>query len=448
MRNNIAIEIKNLTKSYKLYDNHVDRFKESIHPFKKKYHHDFFALNNVSFTIRRGEVVGIIGRNGSGKSTLLKMITGVLTPTSGSVVVNGRISAILELGGAFNPEYTGMENIYLYGMLNGRTREEMETRLQDILNFADIGEHIHQPVKTYSSGMSARLAFAVSINIEPDVLIVDEALAVGDTAFQRKCFAKMEEIKNSGATILFVSHSEQSIVNLCDRAIWLSKGDYIIDGSPKLVTSLYMKHFDEAKVDRDQIIKEFTELKNSKNKEIKKSADDKHSNLENSVKEEQNIKIIEDFYDPSLKPQSTVYYEEKGAKISNVKITTVEGKEVNVLTQGVSYAFCYDILFRDLGGSYLAAMMIKNVSGYMYGGGHYPERLKYTKVTSHKVEMKWYWECNLVSGEYFFNCGVRNESGFMHRILDSYCFRVLDNEDRSQSIGPIDFKIKVDVNVE
>ena len=257
MNKNTAIKVQNLTKTYKLYDKPIDRLKESLHPLKKKYHKEFYALNNVSFEIKKGETVGIIGKNGSGKSTLLKIITGVLTPTAGRVSIHGKISAILELGAGFNPEMTGLENIYLNTSINGMNKAQTDKKIDEIVAFAELGEFIHQPIKTYSSGMKARLAFAVSINVEPDILIVDEALSVGDSAFQRKCFAKMEEIRAKGATILFVSHSEGSIVSLCNRAIWISNGNQIIDGTPKLVTGLYMKHINENKIDKSKIEKEY-----------------------------------------------------------------------------------------------------------------------------------------------------------------------------------------------
>lgn len=206
----IAISVKHLTKVYKLYNQPIDRLKEALNPFKKSYHKDFYALNDVSFEIKKGETVGIIGKNGAGKSTLLKIITGVLTPTSGSVQVNGKIASLLELGAGFNPDYTGLENIYFQGSLMGYTREEMESKVDDILTFADIGEFIHQPVKTYSSGMFARLAFSVAINVEPDILIVDEALSVGDMAFQAKCFNKFKEFQRLNKTILFVTNSTRA----------------------------------------------------------------------------------------------------------------------------------------------------------------------------------------------------------------------------------------------
>lgn len=229
MDTSIAVKVDNLSKIYKLYNTPMDRFKEALHPFKKRYHKDFYALNSLCFDIKRGETVGIIGKNGSGKSTLLKIITGVLTPTEGTVKVNGRVSALLELGAGFNPEYTGIENIYFQGNLMGFTREEMDSRIEGILNFADIGEFIHQPVKTYSSGMFARLAFAVAINVEPDILIVDEALSVGDFSFQYKCFMKFKEFQSKNKTVIFVTHSMQDVVRYCHRAIFIHQGNLIED---------------------------------------------------------------------------------------------------------------------------------------------------------------------------------------------------------------------------
>ena len=240
MNNDIAIRVNNLTKVYHLYDKSQDRLKEALNPFKKSYHHDFYALNDVNFEIKKGETVGIIGKNGAGKSTLLKIITGVLTPTSGSVEVHGKIASLLELGAGFNPEMTGLENIYLNGTLMGFTHEEMGTKVDAILEFADIGEFIHQQTKTYSSGMFARLAFSVAINVEPDILIVDEALSVGDARFQGKCIRKMEDIASSGTTILFVSHDIQSVRKFCKHVVWIDKGKVLQQGKPAKVLEDYM----------------------------------------------------------------------------------------------------------------------------------------------------------------------------------------------------------------
>ena len=242
---NIAISVKHLTKIYKLYDKPIDRLKESLHPFKKKLHKEFYALHDVSFEIKRGETVGIVGKNGAGKSTLLKIITGVLTPTSGSVHVNGRIASLLELGAGFNPEYTGIENIYFQGSLMGYTREEMEAKINDIIAFADIGDFVHQSVKMYSSGMFARLAFSVAINVDPDILIVDEALSVGDATFQLKCHNRMDQLRSKGVTILFVSHDTYSVKALCTKASFLKNGVQQVFGPALEVIHAYQLYLGE-----------------------------------------------------------------------------------------------------------------------------------------------------------------------------------------------------------
>ncbi len=252
MENETMIEIRDLTKVYKIYDKPIDRLKESLSLTHKQYSKEFFALNGISLDILKGESVGILGRNGSGKSTLLKIITGVLSPTSGSVKVNGKISALLELGAGFNPEYTGLENIYLNGTMMGFTREEVEQKIDGILQFADIGDFIHQPVKTYSSGMFARLAFAVAINVEPEILIIDEVLAVGDSRFQMKCIEKMKDLKEKGTTILFVSHATEQVKRFCDKAIWIKDGIVHMQGESSQIVDLYeiyMKYGESSEID-------------------------------------------------------------------------------------------------------------------------------------------------------------------------------------------------------
>lgn len=234
------IEVKNIVKKYNLYDKPQDRFREAIGFGRKSLHSEFFALNDISFDVKRGETVGIIGTNGAGKSTLLKIITGVLKPTQGNIAVKGKVSALLELGAGFNQEYTGMENIFLNGRMMGFSKEEMVSKVDSIIEFADIGEFIHQPVKMYSSGMFARLAFAVAINVEPDILIVDEALSVGDVFFQNKCFKKFEELCSKGVTILFVSHDIASVRQMCSRVLWIDHGQQKIFDVAEKVCDMYM----------------------------------------------------------------------------------------------------------------------------------------------------------------------------------------------------------------
>ncbi len=241
-----AIEVNHLTKIYKLYHKQSDRIKEAFSIRKKCYHQDFYALKDVNFKVKRGEALGIVGKNGSGKSTILKIITGVLQQTEGEVKLNGRIAALLELGAGFNGEYNGFENIYLNGTIMGFTRAEMEKKIPDIIEFADIGDFIYQPVKTYSSGMYVRLAFAIAIHVDPDILIIDEALSVGDIRFQRKCFRKIEEFKKT-KTFILVSHDLSSITKFCDRAIWLNEGVMQSEGNPAEIAKEFRAYMIDAK---------------------------------------------------------------------------------------------------------------------------------------------------------------------------------------------------------
>ncbi len=235
-----VIEIKNISKIYNLYNKPSDRLKEALFSRKSR-HTEFAALNDVSFNVNKGEILGIIGKNGSGKSTILKIITNVLTPTSGECIVKGKIAALLELGAGFNMEYTGIENIYLNGQMIGFSKEEMDKKIQDIIDFADIGEHIYQPVKTYSSGMFARLAFSVAISVDPDILIVDEALSVGDVFFQNKCYRRFEEFRERGKTILFVTHDMGSVIRYCNRCVLLNAGKKVAEGNPQEMVDLYKR---------------------------------------------------------------------------------------------------------------------------------------------------------------------------------------------------------------
>ncbi|MBQ7497085.1 MAG: ABC transporter ATP-binding protein [Selenomonas sp.] len=245
MMEDTVIKASHLTKIYKIFNKPADRLKESLHPFHKRYSQDFFALKDISFSVKRGETLGIIGKNGAGKSTLLKLITGVLTPSEGTLEVEGRIASLLELGAGFNPEMTGIENIYLNGTVMGRTKGEMDERLHDIVEFADIGEFIHQPVKMYSSGMFARLAFAVNAYVEPDILIVDEALSVGDAAFQAKCITRMRHMIDSGVTVLFVTHDISVVKSFCRRCIYLEHGQIKMSGLAEEVADAYLQEVRE-----------------------------------------------------------------------------------------------------------------------------------------------------------------------------------------------------------
>ena len=235
-----VIAVNAVGKNYQIYERPIDRLLQGLAGHRRKYYRDFWALRDITMHVHQGETVGIVGRNGSGKSTLLQMIAGTLNPTEGSIETRGRIAALLELGSGFNPDFTGLENIYLNGALLGLSRSEMDECLDEILSFADIGDFVRQPVKTYSSGMVVRLAFAVQAQVRPQILIVDEALAVGDAKFQAKCFARLKQLKDDGSAILFVTHSTEQIVNHCDRAVLIDSGKFICEGKPKDVVNRYL----------------------------------------------------------------------------------------------------------------------------------------------------------------------------------------------------------------
>lgn len=288
MDNDVAIKIEHLYKNYKMFARKKDRFLETILPNYKK-HGEFSAINDLNLEIKKGEVLGILGKNGAGKSTLLKMITGVVTPTSGTIQVNGKISSLLELGTAFNMELTGVENIYQHGQVMGLTHDEIKAKEQEIIDFADIGDHLIQPVKTYSSGMFARLAFACAINVNPDILIVDEVLSVGDMAFQLKCFKKFEEFKKQGKTILFVTHNVADVIRNCNRSIIIANGKKIFDGDVKTGVDKYKKiivGIEDEEIQKDNIEMIEDEQKNqkqdSKQQEQENKKDKNNINKENT----------------------------------------------------------------------------------------------------------------------------------------------------------------------
>lgn len=342
-----VIRLTNISKSYKLYTSPSDKLREMLNPFGKSYHKDFWALHDVSFDINKGEIIGIVGRNGSGKSTLLKIICGVLQPTSGSAQVQGRIAALLELGAGFNMEYTGRQNVNMNGALMGFTKSQMEERIENILEFAEIGQFIDRPVKTYSSGMFTRLAFACAINVDPDILIVDEALAVGDIRFVRKCYAKIEEFKNLGKTIFFVTHAVDVVTTLCSRAIFIDGGKIIDDGEPKPVTIRYQKMM---------LGEEYKEPKKAVDAQ---PADESKTDAAVLKKEEDEMKKLARLAADRLKATQTG----KQAEIMDYGILNAQGERVSALETGVKYTFfCRALLHTELNSVYFG-FPIKNVKG-------------------------------------------------------------------------------------
>lgn len=453
----IAIQVHQLSKCYHIYDHPRDRLKQFIFPLLQPvfgldvctYYREFKALNNVSFEIKKGEVVGIVGRNGSGKSTLLQIICGTLDLTHGNVQTFGRIAALLELGSGFNPEFTGKENVYMNAAILGLKKDEVDARYDEIVEFASIGEFIDQPVKTYSSGMTVRLAFAVAINVDADILIVDEALSVGDELFQRKCFSRIESIRANGATILFVSHSGGQIVELCDRAILMDQGEMLAVGQPKQIIGRYQKLLYVPDEKRDEIRNQIrTE---SESQLVQKPDDQPDLQISSSADPIELSAISEELpesFDLGLTPVSTIEYESYGALIKEPMILTLQGEQVNNLIRRRTYRYIYTVTFSKSASNVRFGMMIKTTSGMELGGAASAASMRtslpYVEAgTTHHIEF--HFQCTLNPGVYFLNAGVvgdiNHNEVYLHRLVDVAMFRVL-SENESLSTGIVDFQCR------
>lgn len=433
----IAISVQGLSKCYHIYDNPRDRLKQFVMPRigrlysrnSRDYFREFWALRDVSFEVKRGEVVGIVGRNGSGKSTLLQLICGTLSPTIGSIRTYGRIAALLELGSGFNPEFTGRENVYLNAAVLGLDTAEIDRRFDAIAAFAEIGQFMDQPVKTYSSGMAVRLAFAVAINVDPEILVVDEALSVGDELFQRKCFARIEDIRAKGATILFVSHSGGTVIELCDRAVLLDSGEMLASGKPKDVIGRYQKLLyssaDKAPGVREEIRELFANAKEGGPIQAAGAAESgEHARDER-----------EETYDEALKPTTTTVFQSHGAEISNVELLAMDGRRVNGLVRGRRYRFRYRVHFERGLCNVRFGMLIKSLTGFPICGnlseGSLLDGAMIERAGKHAT-VEFRFDCLLNPGTYFMNAGVFGslEEGetLLHRLADILTFRVLPIE--------------------
>jgi len=428
-----AIAVHGLYKVYDIYRSPGGRFLSMLRLAKHAARERFEALSDLSFNVGKGEVVGIVGRNGSGKSTLLQLIAGVLQPTQGQIALHGRVSAILELGAGFNPEATGRENIYINGAILGYSASAIETKIDAIIEFADIGAFIDRPVKLYSSGMYVRLAFAIAISVEPDILIVDEALSVGDAAFQRKCFARIEHLRRMGTTILFVSHSEALVIELCDRAILLEAGKLIGEGSPKMVMGLYNRLIN---ADEASLAQTLSDIQNHiDRKDGDGPAAEPLAHTTDSVA----------FLDPHLVPKSTVCYEPKGARILNPRILDEHGEHVNVLVRGQYYLYTYEVHFDSPLAEVRFSFLIKSISGLEIGGAvSHAAGAGIDEIAAGKsLQVSFRFHCTLNSNLYFMNAGVLAKlgeaEGYAHRVLDVYMFRVQPNE-RDTATAVVDFR--------
>ena len=427
----IAIAVQNVCKIYKLYDKPMDRLKEALGLSRNVKHREQFALSNVNFQVKQGECVGIIGTNGSGKSTILKIITGVLNPTSGAVTVNGRISALLELGAGFNQEYSGMENIYLNGTMNGFSNAEIDAKLQDILDFADIGDYVHQPVKTYSSGMFVRLAFSVAINIEPEILIVDEALSVGDVFFQAKCYHKFEEFKKMGKTIMIVSHDLSSIAKYCDRVILLNQGVKLGEGSPKEM----IDDFKRVLVGQYELPEQKSEQSLLNDAEVQEAVHTKAA-VQKRAREgnAENTKTLE--------------YGTKEAEIEEIYIVDDRGVRTNAILKGMEFGIYMKVRFHQDLPAPIFAFSIKTAKGTEITGTNTMFEKAFLESVSAGSEklVSFTQKMSLQGGEYLISFGVTgyngNEFQVYHRLYDALDITVISDKN---TVGYYDMNSKVAV---
>ena len=425
----LAIHVDHVTKVYKLYQRNKDRLLESLGLTRKPRSTPHYALNDVSLDIYKGETVGIIGTNGSGKSTILKIITGVLHETSGTVEVNGRISALLELGAGFNMEYNGIENIYLNGTMIGFSEEEIDAKLQDILDFADIGDYVYQPVKTYSSGMFVRLAFAVAINIDPEILIVDEALSVGDVFFQAKCYRKFEEFKKKGKTILFVSHDLSAISKYCDRAVLLNQGVKLGEGSPKDMIDAY----------KQVLVGQY---------EVPKASEDVPDlTADGDVREALERRKKEQAAKAGVNPEA-LEYGTKQAEIVEYFITDKNGLPTTAILKGDEFTMHMKVkVYEDLPAP-IFALSIKNIKGVEITGTNtmFEKTFLESVKAGSMMEITFRQRMRLQGGDYLISLGVtgyeKDAFTVYHRLYDVLNITVVSSKD---TVGYFDMEYEVEV---
>jgi len=446
---NNAIEVKNVTKIYRLYDKPIDRLREALSVTGKNLHRDFYALRDVSFDVKKGESLGIIGVNGSGKSTILKIITGVLTPTEGTVAADGKISALLELGAGFNMDYTGIENVYMNGTMMGFSRKEMDEKLPDILEFADIGDFVHQPVKSYSSGMFVRLAFALAINVDPEILIVDEALSVGDVFFQAKCYRRMDELRKKGTTILMVTHDMSSVLKYCDRALILHKGDMVAEGKPGEMVDLYKRilagQFDRNSGQGRSLLDENSQQGRSlldENSQQGRSLLDENGGQGTSLSTEAH-KLMRD--EMNVNPEVSEYGNGK-ARIYDFGIIDAQGKLSSLVLKGEEFTLREKIRFNDHIEAPIFTFTIRDKKGNDLTGTN--TMFENADVSScengDEYEVNFTQRMDLQGGEYLISMSCTGfEQGIhtvYHRMYDLINLTVISNKN---TVGVYDTNSKV-----
>ncbi|MDY6802886.1 MAG: ABC transporter ATP-binding protein [Cyanobacteriota bacterium] len=457
------ISLQNVCKCFKRYAHPADRLKEILFPGKSRAE-EFWALRDINIEVKRGHTLGIVGRNGSGKSTLLQIIVGTLTPTMGDVRVIGRISALLELGSGFNPEFTGRQNVFFNGQLLGLNTQEIEKRFDKIAGFADIGDFIDQPVKTYSSGMFIRLGFAVATSVDPDILVVDEALSVGDEAFQRKCFARIQDIQERGGTILFVSHAASTVVQLCDSAILMDRGEMLLYHSPKFVVSKYQKLIyafpDKIPTIREEIrtLPNLTADDYSLGEDAEEEEEEETSESNSTTEAGNNNSShpesdYEEYYDAEMMPSNTIHYPNKGAEIIDPHVIALDGRRVNHLINRREYIYTYKVAFRNSTSKVRFGMLIKTLSGFELGGASlhgYTKSIDRVKGQQ-TVTVKFKFQCILNPGVYFLNAGVVGMSEdhltYLARCIDVAMFRVQHCTEHSCGTGVVDLLVEPSLKV-
>ena len=462
---NIAISVEQVSKIYSLYNTPSDRLKQSLwyalpsllRRSTPVFSRQFWALHETSFQIERGETVGIIGRNGSGKSTILQMIAGTLTPSHGQIQVRGKVAALLELGSGFNPEFTGQENVYMNGAILGMSTTEIDAIYDEIVAFADIGPYINQPVKFYSSGMFVRLAFAVQAFVPKEVLIVDEALSVGDAAFQRKCMVQLEKFRAEGGTVLLVSHDTQTIIRQCARCLLLSYGQLVLDGPSKQVADTYQKILFSTPEEEQDILRKARALappQSPKGRRLVSQAQ-KGGKLASSMHETELPKSSDSIIpqarlDPHLPQPEETSYSNGVAEITDCAFYTLTGERVNVLVVGERYEWVYHVSFMQDAYDVNFGMMIKTTDGIDLSGVVTDrEGLFFKQVTASKVlEVRFALTINLIPGNYFLNSGVfglvDGEATYLHRRVDIAMIQVIPRDERQPyGLAYLDPKVRV-----
>jgi lipopolysaccharide transport system ATP-binding protein len=435
--NDTAVKLEKVSKFYKLYHSPKDRLKEALHPFGKKLHREFYALKNIDLEVKRGEILGIVGRNGSGKSTLLQLIARIIPANSGHLTVNGRISTLLDVGAGMDPNFTGIQNIFFGGLMQGFSHEEMKLRLDEIAAFADIGDFIHQPLKTYSWGMRARLGFALAVNVDPEILVVDEVLAVGDVMFQRKCYARMETMLTSGCTVLYVTHNANTANELCTRVILLDQGEVILDAPPRVTTAKFEQLLFSSPDRVAEVRREIGKLNHLSDTEKTSLAAAFAAPLPPEPAAEPTIGQgrLEEQPDllPQMVSQSRVVYRTRDVDILDVHIRTLSGQRVNSLVPHQEYIYSYTVHFHEAFGNVQFGMKFRTVSGIEVTGMTVrPESMAGLRLEriekGDRLEINWHFRNRLLPGEYFTNAGVSTRTGngfeFLGRIVDALVFNV------------------------